>query len=177
MRNKIEYKVQNVEEDSIYQEKLFAKGIAASLGIVAILMLFFLVYLVIERSFDEGTGLFWFFLIMFLIFFFLTWNFGWLSIKMTFHFISVGYGIIKHTEHWENVADCRQDDVSAIKYGGFGIRVAKIKGKTRLVYNTIGTPRCVLSLKGGKFQEFVFSTKNPEEVINVIRGQLALKHL
>ena len=52
--------------------------------------------------------------------------------------------------------------------------MSRIKGEWVLVYNVIGGPRCVLKLKEGKFKKFVFSTKNPEEVVNVVKGQLAI---
>ena len=120
--------------------------------------------------------LFWtlFYVIIFIVFLILTINFAFLSITMTNESITVGFGMIKHKTQLTNIAECAPDDVSSINYGGFGIRIAKIEGKKRLVYNTIGTPRIVISLKEGRFPEFVFSTKNPEEVINVIRAQMSL---
>ena len=75
---------------------------------------------------------------------------------------------------WENIEDVYVDETPAIKYGGAGIRTARIKGEWVLVYNVIGGPRVVLKLRVGKYKKFVFSTKNPEEVINVIKGQLVL---
>ncbi len=166
-----------MQSDLIYKEKVFAKVIGGMLGAVAAIMLFILVYQILIEPFGDHPAPTLFFLIMFLLFLGLTINFGRLVIKITHHSITVGYGIIKKTIPWENIDDCYVDQTSTVKYGGAGIRVAKVKGKLVLVYNTIGTPRCVLSLKEGRFQEFVFSTKNPEEVINVVKGQLAIsKH-
>jgi hypothetical protein len=99
---------------------------------------------------------------------------------MTSETLTIGFGIKKHKTPLTHIIDCHIDDVSAVKYGGFGIRIAVIKGKRRLVYNTIGTPRVVLTMREGirtihgKAVMFVFSTKNPEEVINVLRAQLTL---
>jgi len=91
---------------------------------------------------------------------------------MTSGYISVGYGIIKHSILWENIEDCYLDNASTIRYGGWGIRIAKVKGKWRLVYNVIGGQCIVLSLKKGRFKEFVFSTGNPEQVIKLAKEQI-----
>jgi hypothetical protein len=137
-------------------------------------MLIVMMYQTLGEPLDDIQALPLLFLFMFLLFLGLAINFRRLSIIITPSTITVGFGIIKKKIPLENVTDCNPDDVSAVKYGGFGIKMARVNGKNRLVYNTIGTPRCVLSLKEGKFPEFVFSTKNPEEVINVVMGELRL---
>jgi hypothetical protein len=106
---------------------------------------------------------------MFLLFLIITINFSTLSIKMTSRSVVVGYGIFNRTIFWENIERCYSDEVSSIRYGGWGIRIGRVKGKWRLVYNVIGGPRVVLALKRGRFNEFVFSTRNPEEVMKVVR--------
>lgn len=113
-----------------------------------------------------------FFLLMFLVFLGVTINFSRLSVKMTSRFIIVGYGVFQHAIPWKDVEDCYLDEASAIRYGGWGIRIGRFKGKWRLVYNVIGSPRVVLLLKEGRFREFVFSTKKPEEVIKAGRQQI-----
>jgi hypothetical protein len=85
-----------------------------------------------------------------------------------FRSVVVGYGIFKRTTFWENIERCYLDEVSSIRYGGWGIRIGRVKGRWRLVYNVIRGPRVVLSLKKGWFREFVFSTKNPEEVMKIV---------
>jgi hypothetical protein len=95
-----------------------------------------------------------------------------LTIRISPESIAVGYGRITRQIPWENVESCYLDETSAIYYGGFGIRFARIRGKWRMVYNIIGTPRVVLSLKAGRFREFVFSTKNPEEVLRIINDRI-----
>ena len=69
---------------------------------------------------------------------------------------------------WENIEDCYIDEASAIRYGGWGIRLGRVDGKWRTVYNVIGGPRVVVSLNKGWIREFVFSTKNPEKVMRTI---------
>jgi hypothetical protein len=144
------------------------------LAAVTVMMFIILIYQSMFTSFDEKTWMSILFVIMFLVFLFLTINFSRLIIRVNFQGITVAYGIIKKTIPWENIEGIEIDKTSAIKYGGAGIRTARIKGEWVLVYNVIGGPRCVLKLKEGRFKKFVFSTKNPEEVVNVVKGQMVL---
>ena len=100
-------------------------------------------------------------------------NFNKLAIEITTQSINVGFGVFKRAIPWDNINSCYLDDASAIRsYGGWGIRMAKVKGKWRLVYNVIGCPTVVLELERGRFREFVFSTKNPDGVMETARQQI-----
>lgn len=163
-----------MNSDTIYEEKIFAKFIGGILAAVTTVMFIIFVYQVLVEPLEEEEWATWLFLIIFLAMIILTAIFARLIIRITYKGISVGFGFVKKKIPWENIEDCEIDETSAIKYGGAGIRMAKIKGEWVLVYNVIGGSRCVLKLKEGKFKKFVFSTKNPEEVVNVIKGQLAI---
>ncbi len=166
---------EKMQSFSIYEEKVFAKGMTAIMAPFAAIFLFLMMYQFLVGPIGDKPAPSWFFLIMFILFLGLTINFSRLGIRITDQSITVGYVIIKRKIPLENVEDCILDEASAVRYGGFGIRMTRVKGKNRLGYITIGTPRCVLTLKKGKFKEFAFSTKNPEEVMNVIKGQLSLQ--
>jgi hypothetical protein len=163
-----------MDSDYIYEEKIFAKVIGGLLGVVSAIMLIVLIYQITVGPLGDSPELTIFFLIMFIIFFLLTLNFARLIIRISFQSVTVGYGIIKKRIPLENIENCEIDKTSAVRYGGAGIRTARIKGEWILVYNVVGGKRCVLKLKEGRFKKFVFSTKNPEEVVNVIKGQLVL---
>ncbi len=158
--------------ENIYDEKIFSKWMTAILAVLTTSLLFVLLYQIIVGPIGTRSAPNWFFLFMFLLFLGVMINFSRLTIRMTHRSISVGYGIIKHSIIWENVEDCYLDEASTIRYGGWGIRIARVKGKWRLVYNVIGGPRIVLSLNKGRFKEFVFSTKNPEEVIKIAKERI-----
>jgi hypothetical protein len=96
-------------------------------------------------------------------------NFLRLTTKITPQGIRVSFGIFKRVITWENVKGCYIDEASAVRYGGWGVRIGRVKGRWRLVYNVIRCPRIVVELKEGRFKEFVFSTKNPEEIMEIIR--------
>lgn len=156
--------------ENIYEEKIFSKELTVILAIATIGFLFVLLYQTMVGSIGAQPN--WFSLAMFLLFFWSTINFSNLSIKMTPRCVSVGYGIFKHNIPWENIEDCYLDKTSTIRYGGWGIRIVRVKRKWRLVYNVIGKPRVVLSLNKGKFKEFVFSTSNPQRVIKIVRQKI-----
>lgn len=101
-----------------------------------------------------------------------TLNFSRLSIRATPEGISVGFGRIRASFRWDQVEDCYPDSASAIRYGGFGIRGGRFEGKNRLVYNITGAPRLVLKVKGSKYDELVFSTKHPDELMRIIKSQI-----
>jgi len=75
---------------------------------------------------------------------------------------------MKKTISWGNIEGCYLDEASGLGYGGWGIRLARIKGRWRSVYNVIGYPVIVLELSTGKFREFAFSTNNPQEVLRIV---------
>lgn len=163
-----------MEHDIIYHEKFAAKGFILIFSPITAVMLLLLFYHLLTEPIEPFMTWTFFFLAMLLFFLILTVGFSTFSITLTCESVSIGFGIKKHKIQLAQIIDVQPDDVSAAKYGGFGIKVTRIKGKNRLVYNTIGTPRIVLTLKEGRFPEFVFSTKSPDEVINVIRAQVSL---
>lgn len=165
--------VEKMQADYIYEEKIFSKGIASILIIGTVGFLFVLVYQILVEPIGTRPASNLFFLLMFLLFLGLTINFSRLSIKMTRQSFHVGYGIFKHSIPWDNIVHCYLDEVSTIRYGGWGMRIGRVKGKWRLVYNVIGGPRVVLSKKKGRFKELVFSTKNPEEVMKVVKQRIS----
>ena len=158
--------------DNIYEEKIFAKGMTAILGCTCVIFLFLLCYQIFVKQIGDKPAPDLLFLITFLIFFGITIIFLQLIIKITPEYILVGYRIINKKIFFENVEDCRLDERSNMRYGGFGIKITRIEGKWVLVYNLLKCPRVVLSLKEGKYKEFVFSTKNPEEVIMIVKRQI-----
>ena len=161
-----------MQTKKIYEEKIFLKWTVSILTVFLAVFLFLLCYQILVGPIGTNPAPNCFYLFMFLLFLGVMINFSILKIRMTPGYFSVSYGIIKYSILWENIEDCSLDDVSTFKYGGWGIRMAQVKGKWRLVYNVIGGPRIVLSLKKGRFKEFVFSTKNPEEVIKIVKERI-----
>ena len=156
----------------IYEEKIFSKWMIAIMAPIAALMIFLFFYFVMASPIStdpELTWLKWYFLILSLFFLGVTINFIWLVIRIRPYSISVGYGIVKYTIPWENIEGCSLDESSALKYGGAGIRITREEGKWWLVFSVIGGPRMVVSLRKGRFNKVVFSTRHPQEVMKIIK--------
>lgn len=158
--------------NNIYEEKIASKWTTGLLVFKMLIISSIMIYLIWTEPIQKYPVLNLFFWILFFFFLAVTINFSRLSVEITGESIIVGYGILKEKILLENIEDCYLDKTSAIYYGGWGIRISRINGKWRKVYNTVGEPRVVLLLKAGRFREFVFSTKNPEEIINLIKEQI-----
>lgn len=152
-------------EDIIYKEEIFPKVEMGALGviIIAVVFLIFITYPFLILSLLLPLAILIVFMYMFRKF----------IIKMTSDSIIVKYGFSKCTIPWENIEGCYLDKTSAFWYGGWGLRMGRVNGKWRDIYNIIGFPRVVLSLKKDKFfKELVFSTKNPDQVMEVINKKI-----
>jgi hypothetical protein len=161
-----------MQTENLYEEKIFLWVFAAILSAFTAIFTFIVVFQVFLGPLGDNPAPNRLFAFMALLFLGITINFSRLSIKMTSRSAIVGYGICKRTIPWEDIERCYVDEASSIRYGGWGIRIGRVEGKWRLVYNVIGAPRVVLSLKSGWFREFVFSTKNPEAVMTIIRQRI-----
>ncbi len=160
-----------MQEDEIYEETVpftVAKWLLAMEIAITILFLSLFVSQLPE-------GLSWFYLGMFLLFLGVTAliaNFRKLNISITSQSITVAYGRIKYSIPWDRIEGCNLDRGSGARYGGWGIRMAKVKDKCLLVYNVIGSPMVILELKRGRFGQFIFSSRHPDEVLNIIKQQI-----
>ena len=167
-----------MQPNEIYQETIpFPIGrvvVVIMVGITA-LFLFLSIYQLTSSPVGDRPAPDWFYLVMMAVFAgvtVLTANFTRLTISMTPDAITVAYGRFKYTIPWYKIAGCYLDKNPGIAYGGWGIRITKVKGKWLLVYNVIGSPRVILELKSGRFGQFAFSTKHPDEVLNIVKQQI-----
>jgi hypothetical protein len=167
-----------VKVPEIYEETIpfpFMKLVLGGFIACALLFLGLFVYQILMGPVGAEPAPDWVYLIMFLWFAGFTAlirNFNKLAIMITNRHIAVRFGVFKRAIPWGNVNGCYLDKASAIgRYGGWGIRIGRVKDKWRLVYNVIGSPTVVLELEEGRFREFVFSTKNPERVMEIATKQ------
>ncbi|MEE9600963.1 MAG: hypothetical protein V3W22_04605 [Thermoplasmata archaeon] len=161
--------------DTLYEERFFSLAITGILAAVSAIMFFMLFYQLLVGPLGSEPAPNLLFLIMGLLFLGFGLNFSRLLIRITPGMVTVGYGLFRHRITWNNIEDCRIDETLAVKYGGWGVRVTKVGGKWRLVYSVVGGPRVLLALRAGRFREFVFSTRKPEEVTKIIRQNAGVK--
>jgi hypothetical protein len=175
-------KTTEAHEPEIYREVVVATLARTGITVFVVLTLFLLVmfvYLSTTGSSGNKPMPNWVYLEMGLLFAlfafvtFLIYNFSKLTISATSQSITVRCGMFKKVMRWEDIGGCYLNDVSPFDfYSGWGIRIGRVNGKRRLVYNVLGDKCVVLGLKKGKVSEFVFSTKNPDAVMDVVRGRI-----
>jgi hypothetical protein len=152
----------------VYQETIWWKLIVFLLALVDVPLIVSIWFTSSVSQPEDPLETVMLFVILTVISFILV-SFGRFAVVITNSGIAAGFGVSKGRFRWEEVEGCYLDEASAVRYGGFGIKGGTFNGKTRLVYNITGARRVVLKVKGRKYDEFVFSTRNPDQVIRVIR--------
>jgi hypothetical protein len=164
--------------DEIYEETipfLVGKLVMALMIALSLLFLFIFIYQQLSGPVGSRPAPDWLYLVMFVLFAgisYLVTSFRKLTISITSQVIKVTFGIFKYTISWGNVEGCYLDKNPGIAYGGWGVRIGKTKGKSVLVYNVVAAPRVILELKKGRFGQFAFSTKRPDEVMTIVQQQI-----
>jgi len=165
-------------EDEIYREKIpfpVMKLVVAVMVAFTLLFLGLFLYQLLVGPIGENPAPNWCFLVMFLIFTVINvviFNFRELTISITPGSLRVAYGRISYVIAWDNVADCYLDKNPGMAYGGWGIRIGRTAGKSVLVYNVMSTPCITLTLKRGRFAQFAFSTRQPEELMGIVQQRI-----
>ncbi len=161
----------------LYQEKLSSIWITLIFLIISLFFLFLILYQIFIGPLGNNPAPNWILAIIFLAFLFLSINFIKLVIQITPQFIILGYGIFKHKIAFENIEDIGKDKSLLIKYGGWGIRFGRSQGERYMAYIIPGADNIALLMKKGRFRKFIFSTKNADELINIINDQIAEKEI
>ena len=164
-----------MQTDEIYREEIpfhLAKLALVMLAFFTIMMLILFIYQILVGPVGNRPAPDWVYLVLFFFLGAITvfvGNFGKLAIIITSQAITVGFGRMKKSILWGDIEGCDIDKASELRYGGWGIRIARINGKWRLVYNVTGYHGILLALRRGRFREFVFSTRDPEKAMKIIR--------
>jgi hypothetical protein len=114
------------------------------------------------------------YLFLTILFAFYVLNYRILRITVDDESILLEFGIVRWRTKLENVASCGLDDSSfLIRYGGAGVHFAFTQGRYRAFFNFLEYPRVLISFhqKQGLVQELVFSTQNPEQVLEFIQAR------
>lgn len=109
-------------------------------------------------------------------FLFYSLNYRTLSIRVTGDELKLKFGLFAWHIPLENIAGCRLDDLPLVmRMGGAGIHFMSIAGRYRASLNFLEHPRVVVALKRklGPVQEISFSTRHPNEVIQLINDLAA----
>lgn len=159
----------------LYEEKVpfqIGKVIVVIFPLTAIYM-FVLAYLQVKNGqIGDKPAPTWFYLLMGFFFLGFTWlisQFTSLSIRIEEKTILLSYGIIKAQISRDNIEKAYIDTANPLlSYGGWGYRLGYFKGRPRTALNIPGY-RCVVITQKNVRREIVFSTGNPEKVIQLLQ--------
>ncbi len=161
---------ENLQMDVLYEETIFLRWLAVSTILIFGFLLYVLFYQILVIP-TEVNPLINILLTMVLLFILFSVNFTILRIKMNQQYLSVSCGIFKHNTPWEDINDFHIDEPPTARYTGYGIRLGRFNGKWILGY-VMGNPKVIISLNKGRFRDFAFTTKNPQEVVMLIKKQI-----
>jgi hypothetical protein len=105
-------------------------------------------------------------------------NFRTLIIRLSSEFLKLKFGIFTWTIPLYNVEKCNIDYLPPLmRFGGAGIHFMYIRRRYRASFNFLEHPRVVIALKNkvGPVQDISFSTRQPEEIIGLIRDSLSAR--
>jgi Ca2+/Na+ antiporter len=156
-------------EEIIYTEKLQSNKTEALFA--GLTVVFFLVFMwrMSLGSLDVLGAVFLAFFVMFL---FYSLNYRTLVIQISVTALRIKFGILSWRVPLENIEGCRLDELPTLmRQGGAGIHFMLIRNRYRASLNFLEYPRVVVALKKkiGPVRDISFSTRQPEEIIQVIK--------
>ena len=160
-----------MEKGTEYRETIYWKEMVVILGVFSALFFGMVIRAYVDKP-DSWEYISILFLSMGIIFSFLTVNFRKLDIIITQDNLTVSFGLAKRFILLTNIEIAKTDKEAKPIVLGFGIRGTRYEGKWVLVYNVIFARRAIVYLKEGKMQIFVFSTKQPEKVVEFINANI-----
>jgi len=162
-------------QNPVYEERVSSDWTEALFVAFTILFLALLVWRISIASWD-APGLVFFSLSLF--FFFYSVNYRILVVRLTADSLRLKFGLFSWTILLDNVDDCRLDDLPMwMRYGGAGIHFMIIRKRYRVSFNFLEHPRVVIALRRrvGPVRDVSFSTRRPDEVIQLIKAAVAAR--
>jgi Ca2+/Na+ antiporter len=162
-------------EKQIYEERVHSDKTEA---LFAVLMVLFFVLMIWQLSKGSLGILGVAFLLLFIFFFFYSVNYRTLIICITEESLKLKFGIFTWTISLDNIGECRRDDLPLLmRYGGAGIHFMMIRRRYRASFNFLEHPRVVIALirKAGIVQDISFSTRRPDEVIQLLQSLVSAR--
>lgn len=157
-------------DDLVYEEKISSSRTEALFIGLAALFLVLSIWRVSVSGLDAlGTV----FLLFFVLFVFYSMNYRILTIRITADSLRLRFGLFTWTIPREDIGEIRPDDdiPPMKKFGGAGIHFMFVRGRYRVSFNFLEHPRVVFALKRkrGPVQDVSFSTRRPEDVIELLK--------
>ncbi len=153
----------------IYDERVSSNRTEVLFLALTILFGLLLIWRVNAGSLDILTVAFFCFFGLFL---FYSVNYRTLNIRLTSESLKLTFGIFTWTVPFDNIEECRLDDIPVLmRMGGAGIHFMMIGKRYRASFNFLEHPRVVIALKEkrGLVRDISFSTPRPDDVLRLIR--------
>ncbi len=158
----------------IYEEKhIFWAIFLIMLPLIAI-FLTILIYQILIGPLGTNPAPNWFLALMLSIFMLLGYGFSVYRVTITTHAITAGFPFYFLRIPWEKVGDVDEMKGSIWKYGGYGIRIGKMNGKSVLLIVIPGASRILLKMHGWKRDYLVISIEDKDTAINYIRQEIEI---
>ncbi len=157
----------------VYEERIVSKVIALTFLLLTLLMVILFLYLLSLPGVDEERAAL-FYLIIIALLIFIGVNFSVFTVRVTPDNLLLYFGIFKKRINWKDIEKCEIVNLPWTKFGGLGIRITKIDGKMVMAYIVEKAPKLALEVKGQKYKMLVFSTRKPEELMNIIKQKVEL---
>jgi hypothetical protein len=159
-------------DGDIYREKLSS---ARTEALFILLTLIFLGLFDWHWSTVGWNGWTTTFLCISALFLFYVINYRVLKIQLTTETLQLNFGIFTWEIAITDIESCYRDEDTILRFGGAGIHFMWIKGNYRAFFNFLEYPRMVVTFrkKKGPVQEIAFSTKQPEQVMEIIQSGLS----
>ena len=164
-----------MSDNLIYEERVSSNRTEALFVGLTIL---FLMLLIFKLSTGSPSILSAAFFLFFVFFFFCSVNYRTLIIRLTQESLKLKFGIFTWTISLDNIGECRRDDLPILmRYGGAGIHFMLIRKRYRASFNFLEYPRVVFALirKAGIVRDISFSTRRPDEVIQLLQSLVSAR--
>ena len=157
----------------IYLEKVSSRRTVVLFIILMIVFLCLSVWFARTEPFG-GWSIFSFCMSAFFLFYAI--NYRTLIIRLTEETVRLKFGFISGSNRFDNIENCFLDDSILPRSGGAGIHFMFINRRYTAMFNFIEYERVVISLKvrKGPVRDIAFSSRQPEEVMGIIRERAAI---
>ncbi|EDY35379.1 hypothetical protein ABOONEI_2827 [Aciduliprofundum boonei T469] len=157
-----------------YEERMVFWLVLLILPPLAFIFLYIFLYQALIGPLGSKPAPQWFILTLTILFFILSYLFGSYKFVITDSSLIAGYPAYRIHLPWKSVVSVEEEKGSMWKYGGYGIRIGKIKGEKVLVLSLPRTKYIRLKLKNSKWIYAIISTKDIESALNYIRQEIEI---
>jgi Ca2+/Na+ antiporter len=160
-------------DDLIYNERVSSNRTEALFLALTTFFLLLLTWRVNAGIVDLLAAVFF---CLFGLFLFYSVNYRTLIIRLTAESLKLTFGIFTWIVLLDNVEECRLDELPILmRIGGAGIQFMSVRKRYRASFNFLEHPRVVVAFKRkrGPVWDISFSTRRPDEVLQLIQEAIA----